>query len=227
MGRRFTIEIALAKREMAAWHDELGRLDERVRFLRETAPATESAVANAEQGRDAAHGNRAAAEAKRTELLRLVSSQRERVQQIRGEMAVAEERQRNALARRQRAELEANEGEAYGARVSTDREQAASERASCEEQVAVAREKLAQRQREEDETRQVVAARRAALEDAERSHREAQDRVRRAEIDRERARHESDELAQRLEQLSVEQSQLTDALTAIDRELESAGVSLE
>jgi chromosome segregation protein len=227
MTRRFTIEIALAKREMEAWREELQRLDERVRTLRETAPQAEEAVVAAEHGRDAAHGDRAAAEAKRTELLRLVSSQRERVQQIRGEMAVAEERQRNSLARRQRAELEANEGEAYGARVSTDREQAEGDRASCEEQLGIAREKLARRQREEDETRQTVAARRAALEETERSHREVQDRVRRAEIDRERARRESDEVGQRLEQLSTEHTQLTDALAAIDRELESASVAVE
>lgn len=227
MTRRFTIEIALAKREMEAWHEELQRLDARVQTLRETAPRSEEAVLAAEHARDAAHGDRAAAEAKRSELLRLVGSQRERVQLIRGEMAVAEERQRNALARRQRAELEANEGEAYGARVSTDREQAAADRVSCEEQLTVAREKLAQRQREEDETRQSVAARRASLEETERGHREVQDRVRRAEIDRDRAHRESDELAQRLEQLSTEHTQLTDALAAIDREIETAAVGLE
>ena len=37
------------------------------------------------------------------------------------------------MARRQRAELEANEGEAYGERVLGDREQAANERALHEE----------------------------------------------------------------------------------------------
>jgi chromosome segregation protein len=227
MGRRFTIEIALAKREMVAWHDELNRLDERVRLLRETGPHAEQAVADAEQGRDAAHGHRAAAEAQRTELLRLVSSQRERVQQIRAEMAVAEERQRNALARRQRAELEANEGEAYGERISTDREQAATDRAQVEEQLRAANEALTQQQTHEDVTRQSVAQARAALEDAERHHRELQDRSRRVEIDRERARHESDELSQRLEQLALERTQLADALTAIDRELETAAVAVE
>ncbi|HEV8496424.1 MAG TPA: chromosome segregation protein SMC [Gemmatimonadaceae bacterium] len=227
MGRRFTIEIALAKREMVAWHDELNRLDERVRQLRETAPQTEQAVANAEQGRDAAHGNRAAAEAQRTELLRLVSSQRERVQQIRSEMAVAEERQRNALARRQRAELEANEGEAYGVRISTDREQAAAERTQVEEQLRAAQEALSDRQRHEDDTRQSVGHARTALDEAERHLRELQDRSRRVEIDRERARHESDELSQRFEQLTQEREQLGDALTAIDRELETAAVAVE
>src|SRR6185437_760 len=121
-------------------------------------------------------------------------TQREQVQQIRGEMAVAEERQRNAMTRRQRAELEATEGEAYGERISTDREQAVNERAQHEEELRVARENLTVRQREEDESRQKVAQVRAAVEDAERRQRELQDRARRVEIDRERAKHESEEL---------------------------------
>ncbi len=227
MARRFTIEIALAKREMVAWHDELQRLDARVAELRASMPATEEAVLEAGHARETAHGNRAASEAQRTELLRLVSSQREQVQQIRGEMAVAEERQRNALARRQRAELEANEGEAVGVRIATDREQAATERANNEAQLTTARETLAMCQRQEDETRQNVAQMRASVEEAERAHRELQDRARRVEIDRERARHENDELTQRLEALAVERAQLADALQVIVRELESAGVSVE
>jgi chromosome segregation protein len=227
MSRRFTIELALAKREMAAWHDELQRLDQRVRELRETLPATETAVVEAEQARDAAHGARAASEAQRTELLRLVSSQRQHVQQIRGEMAVAEERQRNATARRQRAELEANEGEAYGARIATDREQAIGERAENESRLLAAREALAMRQRDEEETRHAVAEARAAVDDAERRHRELQDRARRVEIDRERASHETDELTQRLEQLALERAQLADGLQSIDRELESATAAVE
>ncbi len=227
MSRRFTIEIALAKREMTAWHEELQQLDERVRTLRESVPANEEAVVFAEQSRDAAQGNRAATEAQRTELLRLVSSQREHVHQIRAEMAVAEERQRNALARRQRAELEANEGEAYGERISGDRQQAAADRAQLEDALSQARETLSVRQREEDETRQRVAEARGGLEEAERAHRELQDRARRMEIDRERAHRESDELAQRLEQIATERAQLADALASIMRELEEAVVAVE
>ena len=225
--RRFTVELALAKREMEAWHGELQRLDARVHELRETAPRVEQAVNDAEAARDASQGARAAAEAQRTELLRLVSSQREQVQQIRSEMAVAEERQRNALARRQRAELEANEGEAYGVRLSTDREQAVADRAMLEEQLVAARQALGDRQRQEDESRQSVTRLRAALEETENAQRELQDRARRVEIDRERARHESDELTQRLEQLAGERTQLVDALAAVDRELEESVVALD
>ena len=226
MARRFTIEIALAKREMEAWHDELARLGDRVRELRESAPRAEEAVRAAEQARDAAHGTRAAAEAQRTELLRLVSSQREQVSQIRAEMAVAEERQRNALARRQRAELEATEGEAYGSRVSTDRDQAASERSQFEAQLHWARATLVERQSDEDRTRQAVAAMRLAVEDTDRQFRELQDRARRVEIDRDRARRESDELAQRIELLAQERLQLDDALGSVNRELETSAVTI-
>jgi chromosome segregation protein len=224
--RRFTLEIALAKREMEAWHDELQRLSERVIELRERAPLADDAVRVAEQSRDAAHGTRAAAEAQRTELLRLVSTQREQVHQIRGEMAVAEERQRNALARRQRAELEANEGEAYGTRITTDREQAHVERSKLEEDLRAARETLANRQQMEDAARQAVAGVRDAVEDAEGEHRELQDRTRRVDLDRERARRESDELTQRLEQLAAERAQLNDALLSVMRELENAGIAV-
>ncbi len=220
--RRFTIEIALAKREMEAWRDELERLDDRVRVLRDAAPQGEQSVRDAEAARDAAHGARAAAEAQRVELLRLVSNQRGQVQQIRGEMAVAEERQRNALARRQRAELEANEGEAYGVRIATDREQAVSDRVAYEQQLGESREALTVRQRDEDDARQTVGRARVAVDDAERGSRELQDRARRVEIDRERARRESDELAQRLDELALERQQLADALTSLDRELEQA-----
>lgn len=225
--RRFTLELALAKREMEAWHDELQRLGERVEALRDGAPQADDAVRAAEQSRDAAHGSRAAADAQRTELLRLVSTQREQVQQIKGEMAVAEERQRNALARRQRAEMEATEGEAYGTRITTDRRQAHTEREQLELELVGARQTLTERQQLEDETRQTVAEARAAVDEAERHFRELQDRSRRVEIDRERAHRESDELSQRLEQLETERSQLHDTLAAVMRELEEAAVAVE
>src|SRR4051812_19688080 len=114
--RRFTVELTLAARSMAAWREELLRLETRVAELREQLPAAEAGMVEAEIARDAAQGARAAAEAQRNELARLVSAQREQAQRIRGEMAVAQERQRNATARRQRAESEATAGEETGTR---------------------------------------------------------------------------------------------------------------
>ena len=156
-----------------------------------------------------------------------MSNQRGEVQQMRGEMAVAEERQRNAFARRQRAEMEANEGEAYGVRLATDREQAIADRSMYDQQLHTSRDTLTQRQRAEDDARQTVARARGSLDEAERSARGVQDRARRVEIDRERARHESGELSQRLDELSREREQLADALTSLDRELETASAGAD
>src|SRR5258708_337121 len=121
MARRFTVEIALARREMQAWTEELQRLETRVTELRESAPKREEAVISAEQARDTAHGNRAAADARRGELSKLVATQREDVQAIRSETAVAEERERKGGARRQGAESKGREGGAYGNRIACDR----------------------------------------------------------------------------------------------------------
>src|SRR5262249_7714849 len=163
--------------EMDAWQGELARLDERVVVLRDSAGSVESAIGDAEAARDAAHGRRAAAEGQRSELARLVATQRQQVQEIRGEMAGAEERQRNAGHRRQRAELEANEGEALGERIETDRQNAATDRQRFENELQTAQAALTERQREENDARQAVSAARATLEGAERQHRELQDRA--------------------------------------------------
>ena len=89
--------------------------------------ARRAAVA-AEQQRDAAHRDRATAEAMRTELARLVAAQHQQASALQGEIAVAEERQRNAQSRRQRAEDERRAGEAVGTRVLAERDAAAIER---------------------------------------------------------------------------------------------------
>ena len=190
MARRFIVEIGLARREMHSWAEELKRLDARVAELREQVPALEEAVIAAEQARDAAHGNRAAAEASRNELFKLVASQREDVQGIRSEMAVAEERQRNQVARRQRAESEATEGEAIGTRISADRSQAESDRKDHEAQLATAREELARHVATEETTRAAVAEARSALDAATTRMRSLQERLNKAELDRERSHRE-------------------------------------
>jgi chromosome segregation protein len=220
--RRFAVELNLAAREIEAWREELEQLERRVADLKEVLPNVESGVATAEQARDDAHDRRAAAEARRAELLRLVTAQREQVVQIRSEMAVAEERQRNAVARRQRAEAEASEGHAYGQRIADEREQASIERARHESALAEAREELQMRQRDEERLRADVVTARAAVEQAERRQREGQDRVHRIDHERERARRELDEIVQRLEALDVERAQLADALSLVRRERDEA-----
>jgi chromosome segregation protein len=210
--RRYTVELALAAREMEAWREELGRLELRLAELRELQPSADAAMMDAEAARDVAHGARAAAEAQRNELSRLVSAQREQVQRIRGEMAVAQERKRNASARRQRAEAEATAGEETGVRIAREREQAAADLAVEQQALREAEAELLLHQEAENEVRRAVAEARSTVESAERELRALQDRARRIDLDRERALRELQEVAERAETLSLEQEQLADTL---------------
>ena len=222
MTRRFTVELSLAARSMEAWREELAGLELRLAELREHLPAAEAGMAEAEIAREMAHGARAASEAQRNELSRLVNGQRDQVQRIRAEMAVAEERQRNATTRRQRAEAEATVGEQTGTQIAAERETASAERMRVEEALKQADAELAQHQDAENEVRRLVADARAAVESAERRLRETQDRARRLEHERERALRELDEVTQRTDALALERAQLEDALALALRELDQS-----
>ncbi|MEO8619982.1 MAG: chromosome segregation protein SMC [bacterium] len=227
MTRRFTVELSLAARSMEAWREELARLEIRVAELREQLPAAEAGTADAELAREMAHGARAASEAQRNELSRLVSAQREQAQRIRGEMAVAEERQRNATTRRQRAETEATAGEQTGTQIAAERERASVERAEVEDALKQADAELTQHQEAENEVRRLVADARAAVERAERRLRETHDRARRLDHERERALRELDEVTQRSEVLALERAQLDDALALALREHEESQADVD
>jgi chromosome segregation protein len=225
--RRFSVELTLASREMAAWREELIVLEEKVATLREHSPGDETRVIAAEETRNAAHEARGASEARRSELARLALLQQQSVQALRSEIAVAEERQRNALDRRQRAEVEQREGEAFGERLNADRTRATEDLTMLEGEVATARESLAVHAREEDAARQAVAAARTAVDAAERTARELRDQQRRIDLDRESAQRESTELEQRGAALELERQQLVDAAAVLAREIESADEAIE
>ena len=227
MSRKFSVELTLSSRDMKAWHEELTNLEVRVAELRETVPTAEADVSEAEVARDVAHSARAAAEAQRAELARLASAQRESVQRLRGEIAVAEERQRNALMRRQRAEEEQREGEALGERVQADRERAGVDRETLESQVREAGAELARRATEEEASRRLVMEMRGSVEAADRLARESRDQLRRLEIDREGAGRELSEVEQRVEVLESERVTLADAADSIAREVATADEGLE
>ena len=224
--RRFTVDLALASREMDAWRDELTRLEGRVAELRTEAPIAEENVAAAEAARDTAHGARAAAEARRGELARLVGEQRESTQQLRAEIAVAEERQRNAVARRERAEQEQREGGSTVERVSEELESAVAHRHQLESELGVANDAYKAHAAEEESVRAALAAARAHVETAERSAREMREVAHRHALDRQAAERELQELSGRREVLVDEQSQLADTESGIRRELLDADAAL-
>jgi chromosome segregation protein len=225
--RRFTVEIALAAREMAAWHGELGVLEKRVAELRVEAPAAEESVAAAEAARDSAHGARAAAEARRGELARLVAEQRDSTQQLRAEIAVAEERQRNAVARRERAEQERREGGSTVERVSEDLERAVAHREQLEADLAAATTAFEEQSAHEESVRHELAAARAAVDSAERAAREMRELAHRHALDRQTTERELAELSGRRATLIEEQAHLADAETAVRRELTDIEAGLE
>jgi chromosome segregation protein len=222
MTRRFTVEIALAAREMDAWRDELARLEVRVAELREAVPSSEEAVAAAEAARDAAHGARAAAEARRNELARLVAEQTASTQQLRAEIAVAEERQRNAISRRQRAEQERQQGDYTVGKVTDDLQQAVAHREQLESEMAAAQNALATHVEGEEAVRAALAATRAGVEAADRAAREMREKSHRHDLDRLAAEREMEELGARRAALLEEQTQLTDSENAISREMRDA-----
>jgi chromosome segregation protein len=222
MGRRFTLEIAHASREMDAWRGDLLRLEERVTTLRTQVPVEEERLRTAESARDAALAERTTSEARRTELSRLVSDQRESTQQLRGEIAVAEERLRNATSRRQRAEEERREGDAVAGRVNTELERAASELAQLEAALGAADEALSFHARQEEEVRAALSVARSNVERGDRALRDLREELHRTDLDRQSGERERSEIAARRSTLEAEQSQLFDAAETSRRDLAAA-----
>ena len=220
--RRFTLEVAHASREMSAWRDELGRLEQRVALLRGEVPAEEERLRSAEAARDSSLAARTTAEARRSELGRLVAEQRESTQLLRGEIAVALERQRNALSRRERAEEERKEGDAAAGRVSSDLERALSEFSLMEESLRAADAALSERTAHEEETRASVSAIRSELDQAERALRAVREELHRVALDRQSGEREREELSARRSVLEMEQLQLFDASEIARRDLAAA-----
>jgi chromosome segregation protein len=224
--RRFAVELTLASREMAAWKDELAQLAARLDALRERAPEGQRQVLTAESARDVAHASRAAAETARHERARAATEARESSLKLEAEIAVAEERHRNALSRRQRAEQERTEGAALGERVLAEWDSARAEETQTDAALRAASEALQHQVGTEEEARGTVAVARDALERADKQTRELRDRLRRHELERVGAERELAEVAQRSDSLAAEHSQLAHQLRGAARELASADAAL-
>jgi len=224
--RRFIVEVALASREMDAWREELAHLENRVAELRIEVPGGDEVVASSEAARDSAHGARAAAEARRGELSRLVAEQRENTQQLRAEIAVASERQRNAVSRLERAEAERRAGGSTVDRVGAELEREVENRAQLEAELALVASTLAGRTAEEEGVRAALASARARVDAAELGARQLRELAHRQILNRQAGERELQDLADSRVSLVEEQSQLADAEAASSRELGLAGDAL-
>ncbi len=224
--RRFAVDLTLASREMTTWHAELTDLETRLAEMREALPARQATVRDAELARDAAHATRAAAETTRHERAAFAAAARHAVLELQQELAVAEERHRNALSRRERAAQERAEGAAFGERVRAEFETAQQEETQCAATLAEVSAVLRQKVEAEEQSRGGVAVARSAADTADRAVRELRDRVRRLELERENAERELAEVAQKSEALSAEHETLTSRLSLAERELSSADAEL-
>ena len=227
MQRRFDAEVTLADRELEHHRVASGDLEGRIAELRESAPQAAEALAVAEAAREAAQLHRGSVEARRNELSRITATQREQVARLRGEIAVAEERKKNAQSRRERAELERREGEELGVRVVADREGAARERAALETELAEANELMRARTAEEESSRTALVTARTGLETAENTLREQDDEFRRCELDRESTDREVADISQRIATLETELGGVQDRLAAASRELSESADAIE
>ncbi len=225
--RRFAVDVTLAARELESWADELITLQARLEQLREAVPATAEHAETAAREREGAQRARAAAEAARGELARMAQSQREQANQVERELRVAEERQRNAMSRRERADAELQDGEALGQRVVAEREDAETERLRLQAELAAAMALLTERASAEEEARRSVTMSRQQVEAAEKMLRDARDQVRRLELDREGTERELSEVLARESVLETEVSTLADALASVTRDRAAADEGVE
>jgi len=220
--RRFAVELTLASREMSAWHEELTGIESRLGALRDGVPATQDQVRVAEAARDAAHAARAAAETTRQERATVAATARQAVLELQQQLAVAEERHRNALSRRERTVQERDEGVAFGDRMRGEFEAAQADETQCAEALTAASALLQERMAAEEQSRAGVTAARTATDEADRAVTGLREQVRRLELERETAERELAEVAQRTEALRAEHEALSARLALADRELQAA-----
>ncbi len=225
--RRFAVDVTLAARELESWADELTQLQARLEQLRDAVPAASEQAETAARDREGAQRARAAAEAMRAELARMAQAQREQANQVERELRVAEERQRNAMSRRERADTELQDGEALGQRVIAEREDAETERVRLQTELAAAVELLTERAGAEEEARRSVSTARQQVEAAEKVLRDARDQVRRLELDREGTERELTEVLARGAALEAEVAALADALASVARDSAAADEAVE
>ncbi len=213
------VDVTLAARELASARTELIALAAELTVLGDRIPAAGAAAREAEERRTAAHLERGAAEARRAETARAVAAQQQMVANLRAEIGVAEERQRNAAARRQQADEERRSGEVAGGRVQAEREVAAVERLRLDAEVRAAASALADATSREETGRHALAAARAALEATEADLRTVRDVAARSDLDRAAAAREKAEIAERLTVLASERAERGPQLTAAAREV--------
>lgn len=221
-GRRLAIEMTLAERDMKSWRQMLQELDERVSLLRSEQPQLQAAIEAAEADRELAHRLRAETESHRNALGREVAQQRDGVQALAREVAVAEERLRHADERRAQVEAERALGEQLELRLEGDHSRLAEARREQEEALQRAEVGLATASDEEAKARAALDASRNEVLRIEARLRELHDARREQQLQLQSAQRELAEVEEKILNLDAERGRLRDALDVVHSELQQA-----
>jgi chromosome segregation protein len=217
MRRRLALELTLAEADLAESAERLTEVEAALGTLRGSVPDAAAQVETLEAERDEAHRAREAADARRNELARLLTEQRDALATTERQLAVADAEQRGAMERRRRAEAERESGTLQQDRVVEQVAAVARERAAADAAVADAAAALAEREAVDQQARAGLLQAREALQVAERAIRQQEDARRRLELDREATERERGELAERLARLDDELPPLRDALAQAEQ----------
>ncbi|MEO8031165.1 MAG: chromosome segregation protein SMC [Gemmatimonadota bacterium] len=215
MEEKFALQLTLARRHLEQLAAKLVAGENRHRDLAAGLPASRDAVGDQEQRRESCNRNRAAAEAQRTEIARLLSAVRLELGRLDGDLALAAERLANATARREKVLEERSLTEARIQHAARERAGAGDEHRSASGEEERIRTELSSRAAAEQEVRLRLGEQRTTVRQFE------EDLMRRSQtlraLEGERAALDSDLAAVR------EQSvQATARRTALQVDLEVA-----
>ncbi len=167
--QRFAIVMTLTRRELEAFGAQHGELQQRRDTLRVRIPEARQAIGEREKRRETRVQERAAAEARRTELERRLGETRVELERLEGDLNLAAERLEHHSARRTRAIEERAVAEAKAQQAARELDAAAHERQAAEAARQSVQTELDLRTASEDEARQRLLQQRERVRELEAS----------------------------------------------------------
>jgi energy-coupling factor transporter ATP-binding protein EcfA2 len=152
--QRFAIVITLTRRALAEFDRQHADLERRRETLQVQIPAARDTIAEHEGQRERRAQERAAAEARRTELERQLGETRVALERLEGDLNVSAERLEHAAERRTRAQEERADAEGRAAQAQRELEAAATEREAAQAARQSVQTELDLRSASEDEARE-------------------------------------------------------------------------
>jgi chromosome segregation protein len=213
--QRFAVVMTLARREFAAYEERYAELHGRRGFLRNRIPQVRTALGEREKVREGRVQERAAAEARRSELERQLSDARLETERLDGDLKLAAERLQHVLTRREKATEEREQSDARIAQFERELEASAAERESARVARASVQTELDLRTASEDESRERLNAQRESV-------RQLEDRMQRQAETLRALQGERAALERELEELQQQSAETNARLTGSARELDAA-----